>query len=190
MLTGLMAVPSCAFAHSGAGQTSGILHGFAHPLSGLDHLLAMVMVGTFAFQLGGRAIWLVPTTFVLVMALGGILGVFGVGLPFVELGIALSVVVLGCIVASRTRASTALSMGLVGLFAIFHGHAHGMEMPEGSVALSYAAGFMMATALLHALGIALGFGIAKAGERDVPFAAQSVGGLAAVVGTLMVKGVL
>lgn len=183
-------MPSIAFAHTGVGDTSGFMHGFGHPISGLDHILAMVMVGVFAYQLGGRAMWLVPTTFVLVMAFGGALGVLGVPVPFVEVGIALSVIVLGAIVALNVKAPIAGAMGIVGLFAIFHGHAHGAEMPEDAGGVAYAAGFMIATALLHALGIALGFAIGKAGERGGRVVVQSVGGIAALAGVGLLTGVI
>jgi urease accessory protein len=165
------------------------MHGFSHPISGLDHILAMVMVGVFAFQFGGRAIWLVPTTFVLVMALGGALGIAGIDVPFVELGIALSVIVLGAIVALNVKAPTAVAMGIVGLFAIFHGHAHGAEMPEDAGA-AYAAGFMIATALLHVVGIGAGFLIAKIGERQGSFVVRTAGGLAAVAGVGILTGMI
>jgi urease accessory protein len=129
ILLTLCLIPTAAFAHPALGGANGFVHGFMHPLSGLDHQLAMVMVGLFAYQLGGRALWLVPFTFVGVMALGGFLGVMGISIPFVETGIALSVIVLGAIVAFDVKASLAGAMGAVGLFAIFHGHAHGTEMP-------------------------------------------------------------
>lgn len=189
-LAALLAIPSIASAHTGVGDTSGFGHGFSHPISGLDHILAMVMVGVFAFQLGGRAMWLVPTTFVLVMALGGALGVMGVELPFVELGIALSVVVLGAIVALNVKAPIAAAMGIVGLFAIFHGHAHGAEMPEDAGGIAYAAGFMLATALLHAVGVAFGFLIGKASLRGGQFVTQTAGGVAALAGVGLLTGML
>src|SRR6516162_2994492 len=132
--------PAVAFAHTGVGNTSGFIHGFGHPIAGLDHILAMVMVGVFAWQLGGRALWLVPTTFVVVMAVGGAFGVASVAVPVVEIGIALSVVVLGAIVAFNIKAPVAAAMGLVGFFAIFHGHAHGAEIPEDAGGVAYAAG--------------------------------------------------
>ena len=110
--------PSVAFAHTGVGGTGGFVRGFAHPIGGLDHVLAMVLVGVFAWQLGGRALWLVPAAFVGVMALGGILGVAGMAVPFVEVGIALSVVVLGAAVAFGVRAPVDAAMVLVGLFAL------------------------------------------------------------------------
>ena len=133
------------------------MHGFMHPLSGLDHQLAMILVGIFAYQLGGRALWLVPLTFVSVMAVGGFLGIAGMPVPFIEIGIALSVIVLGAIVAFGVKAPLAVAMGIVGLFAIFHGHAHGSEMPLDASGLEYGLGFMLATALLHAVGIGIGF---------------------------------
>ena len=127
-----------------------------HPLSGLDHQLAMILVGIFAYQLGGRALWLVPLAFIAMMAVGGFLGVTATPVPFVEIGIALSVVVLGAIVAFGIKAPVAMAMGLVGLFAIFHGHAHGTEMPMDVSGAAYGAGFMLATALLHAVGVGMG----------------------------------
>jgi urease accessory protein len=185
-----VALPAVAYAHTGVGETSGFMHGFSHPISGLDHILAMVMVGVFAFQFGGRAIWLVPTTFALVMALGGALGIAGIDVPFVELGIALSVIVLGAIVALNVKAPTAVAMGIVGLFAIFHGHAHGAEMPEDAGGAAYAAGFMIATALLHVVGIGAGFLIAKIGERQGSFVVRTAGGLAAVAGVGILTGMI
>ena len=183
-------LPTAALAHTGVGDTSGFMHGFAHPISGLDHILAMVMVGVFAWQLGGRALWLVPATFVLVMALGGLLGMAGVGVPYIETGIALSVVALGAVVALGVKAPVAVAMGFVGLFAIFHGHAHGAEMPEGAGGLAYAAGFMIATALLHAAGIGIGLLIGKASESYGPAVVRSAGGAAAVAGVGLLTGVL
>jgi urease accessory protein len=189
-LAALVLSPSLAFAHTGVGQTAGFFHGFCHPLSGLDHILAMVMVGTFAFQLGGRALWLVPLTFVLVMAGGGALGVMGVALPFVETGIALSVAVLGAVVALNVKAPVAIAMGIVGLFAVFHGHAHGSEMPGAAGGVSYAAGFMIATALLHVAGIAAGFLIGKTSERHGMIVMRSAGGIAAIAGVGLLTGLL
>jgi urease accessory protein len=154
-------VPSLAYAHPGHVDAVGFASGFGHPIGGLDHVLAMVLVGVFAVQLGGRAVWLVPATFVAVMAAGGALGAAGVEVPFVETGIALSIVVLGAVVAFGVKAPAAAAMALVGLFAIFHGHAHGAEMPETAGGLAYAAGFMLATALLHAAGVGLGFAIGR-----------------------------
>ena len=182
--------PSLAFAHTGVGDTAGFSHGFLHPLTGLDHVLAMVMVGIFAWQLGGRALWLVPTTFVTLMAVGGTLGVAGIGVPFVEAGIALSVIVLGAIVALRVRAPIAVAMAVVGLFAIFHGHAHGAEMPESAAGIAYGLGFMLATALLHTAGIGLGFLIGWVGERKGPIVVRTAGAAAALAGVAILAGLV
>ncbi|MBY5767340.1 HupE/UreJ family protein [Rhizobium leguminosarum] len=185
-----VALPAVASAHPAIGEAAGFSHGFAHPISGLDHILAMVMVGVFAFQLGGRAIWLVPTTFVLVMTLGGALGIAGINVPFVETGIALSVVVLGAIVALHVKAPLAAALGIIGLFAVFHGHAHGAEMPENAAAAGYAAGFMVATALLHVAGLALGCLIGRAGERQGLFVTRTAGGIATIAGVGILTGLI
>lgn len=154
--TSFVIVPNLAFAHTAIGDTSGFAHGFAHPLSGIDHVLAMIMVGLFATQLGGRTLWLAPASFVAGMTFGGALGLAGIEMPLVELGIALSVVVLGVLVASEVKASIAAAMALVGFFAVFHGHAHGAEMPENVGGWAYAVGFVIATSLLHMAGIGAG----------------------------------
>ncbi len=166
---------------SGVAQahTSGLPHmdfatGLAHPFSGLDHILAMVAVGLWAVQLGGRALWLVPLTFVLTMAAGGMLGFLGLPLPYVELGIAGSVLILGVLVALASRLPLAASMALVGVFALFHGYAHGAEMAVEASALWYSLGFMLATATLHASGI----GLALAARQGWPAQLLRVGGAA------------
>jgi len=153
--------PLAAWAHTGIGDVHGLVHGFSHPLSGIDHVLAMVAVGVFAAHLGGRALWLVPLTFVSVMALAGIAGMAGVEIPFAEIGIGISVVVLGLAVAFQLSVPTVAAMTLVGFFAIFHGYAHGAEMPESVSGLSYGLGFVWATTLLHAVGVGLGVAIGK-----------------------------
>lgn len=183
-------LPAVAYAHPAIGEAAGFSHGFAHPMSGLDHILAMVMVGVFAFQLGGRATWLVPTTFVLVMALGGALGIAGISVPLVEIGIALSVIVLGAVVALNVKAPLAVAMGIVGLFAIFHGHAHGTEMPENAAGAAYAAGFLIATALLHVAGLGLGFIVGRAAERQGSFVTRAAGGVAVVAGAGILTGLI
>jgi urease accessory protein len=182
--------PAVALAHTGVGDTSGFVHGFGHPASGLDHILAMVMVGVFAWQLGGRALFLLPVTFVGVMAVGGALGIAGIEIPFVEAGIAFSVVALGAIVAFGVKAPTAAAMGVVGLFAIFHGHAHGAEIPEDAGGVAYAAGFMIATALLHLSGIAAGFLMGKASQHYASVLVRLAGGLATLAGVALVVGSL
>jgi urease accessory protein len=181
--------PTAAMAHTGVGDAGSFAHGFWHPITGLDHVLAMVLVGMLAWQLGGRAFWLVPATFVLVMAIGGGLGVAGIAVPMVELGIALSVVVLGAAVALGIRAPVAVAMAIAGLFAIFHGHAHGAEMPGDASGLAYGVGFMIATALLHLGGLGLGCLIGAAGDR-YGLVVRSAGGLAAIAGLAILTGVL
>jgi len=186
----ITAAPAVALAHVGAGDTHGLTHGFSHPVSGIDHILAMVAVGMFAAYLGGRALWLVPATFVLMMAMGGVLGIAGVPVPFVEIGIAASVVVLGLAVALQWSLPTAAAMGLVGFFAIFHGHAHGAEMPADASGIYYALGFMIATALLHVAGIGLGFGIGKIGSRGSQLALRTSGTIMALAGVGILAGYL
>lgn len=186
-LAALTLMPGLALAHTGAdGHSHGFMAGFLHPVGGLDHVLAMVLVGLLAWQLGQRALWLVPAAFVAVMAVGGVLGMAGIALPALEAGIALSVVVLGAMVAFGVRAPVAVAMGLVGLFALFHGQAHGAEMPAAASALGYAAGFMLATALLHAVGVAAGFGMGRISAPAVRMAgaAASVAGVVLLVGAV------
>jgi urease accessory protein len=159
------ATASGAAAHTFGAQGAGFAQGFAHPLSGIDHLLAMVAVGLWAAQLGGRALWAVPAAFVGMMALGGIAGAVGAPLPMVELGIAGSLVVLGVLVALSSRLPVAVSAALVGLLALFHGHAHGTELPETASALAYGLGFIAATAALHGLGVAVGVTLRRDAAR-------------------------
>lgn len=182
--------PALANAHVGLDETSGFTHGFAHPIVGLDHVLAMVLVGVLAFQLGRRALWLVPLAFIGMMAVGGILGVNGINVPFVELGITLSVIVLGAAVALEIKAPVAIAAGLVGLFAIFHGHAHGAEIPESAGGLAYAGGFMIATALLHAVGVGLGLVIGKISQRAPSSVERVIGGASALAGLGILTGAL
>jgi urease accessory protein len=184
----LVTMTGAALAHPGHGDAGGFTHGFMHPVGGLDHVLAMIAVGLFAAHLGGRALGLVPATFVAVMAAGGALGMAGIAVPFVETGIALSVVVLGLAVALRMSVPTLAAMALVGLFAVFHGHAHGAEMPQDASGFGYAAGFMLATALLHGAGIALGLAVAKLGELAGRRAVQVAGGAMALAGVVILVG--
>lgn len=157
----LIGATAPAFAHPGHGDAHSFVHGFIHPIGGLDHMLAMVAVGLFAAHLGGRALWAAPAAFVTLMAFGGALGMNGVDLPFVEAGVALSVVAFGVILATGVALPAGLAAGLVGFFAIFHGHAHGAEMPADASGAAYAAGFMAATATLLVAGIALGLGAGR-----------------------------
>jgi urease accessory protein len=153
----LMAIVwSQASAHVQADSAAGFLTGFLHPLSGADHVLAMVAVGLWGAQLGAPAIWVLPIAFPLVMALGGMLGFLGVPVPGIEFGIAASAVVLGAAVALELRPALVVAALIVGAFAIFHGHAHGTELPAGLNALLYSLGFVVATGGLHAAGIGIG----------------------------------
>jgi urease accessory protein len=175
----LVLAPALAQAHPGHDGT-GFAHGFAHPLSGLDHILAMLAVGLWAAQLGGRAFWVVPATFLSVMTLGGALGMAHVGLPFVEQGILLSVLVLGVLIAAAVRLPLVASAAIVGLFALCHGFAHGAEMPETAAGFTYGAGFALATALLHGSGMLAGLMTRKIAEAQwmrVAGAAIAVGGV-------------
>jgi len=152
----LALVSAVASAHQESGQTAGFLAGLAHPVSGMDHVLAMIAVGLWGAVLGAPAIWVLPVAFPVVMAFGGLLGLLGFSLPGVEIGIAVSAIVLGAMVATEVRPPIALAAVIVAFFAIFHGHAHGRELPEGTSALLYSLGFVVATGLLHAVGIVLG----------------------------------
>ena len=145
-----------AFAHPQNGEATGFLTGFRHPISGLDHVLAMVAVGLWGAQLRAPAIWLLPVAFPMVMALGGMLGLMGLPLPGTEYGIALSAILLGAAVMFEIRPPLGVAAALVGFFAIFHGHAHGTELPPGQSAMLYSIGFVIATGCLHALGIGVG----------------------------------
>ncbi|OYY22217.1 MAG: urease accessory protein [Azorhizobium sp. 35-67-15] len=186
----LALAPSLAFAHTGVGATHGFVHGFIHPVTGLDHVLAMVTVGILAWQMGGRAIWLLPASFVSLMAVGGALGMGGFDLPYVETGIALSVVVLGAAVAMGVKAPLAFAMGLVGMFAVFHGHAHGAEMPETAGGLSYGLGFMLGTGLLHLAGLGLGFAIGRLGETSGQAWVRGAGAAISLAGVALLTGAL
>lgn len=148
--------PALALAHVGQGRAEGFLAGLSHPVSGLDHVLAMVSVGLWGAQLGAPAIWLLPVTFPMVMAFGGMLGLAGMPLPGVEAAIALSGILLGLAVLAEWRPPLPVAAVIVGFFAIFHGHAHGAELPAGASGLTYSLGFVMATGTLHAVGIGIG----------------------------------
>jgi urease accessory protein len=151
-----LALAGSAFAHEARDPTGGFISGFLHPLAGPDHVVAMVAVGLWGAFLGRPALWMLPVVFPLVMAVGGAAGVLGLPLPGVEVGIALSAIALGGAVAWGWRAPLALAALLVGAFAVFHGHAHGTELPQSADPISYSLGFVMATGLLHLAGIAFG----------------------------------
>ncbi|RFB88442.1 Ni/Fe hydrogenase [Rhizobium leguminosarum bv. trifolii] len=155
-VTALLLSAGVAEAHIGTGGASGVAAGFLHPITGLDHVVAMIAVGLWGAQLGKPAIWLLPITFPLVMAFGGFLGLLGVSLSGVEIGIALSGILLGAAVLTEIRPPLVAAAILVGVFAIFHGYAHGGELPPGENALFFSLGFVIATGLLHATGILIG----------------------------------
>jgi urease accessory protein len=153
----LLMAPLSAFAHEGSSLPYGsFIAGLAHPVLGVDHFLAMVSVGILSAQIGGRAIWTVPATFVTVMAVGGLLGWLKVGLTSIELGIAFSVLTLGIAIAADRKLPVLVAMGAVGIFAVFHGYAHGAEMPNVANPVRYALGFMTGTAILHIAGLLIG----------------------------------
>lgn len=148
--------PALAWAHVEKGRAEGLIAGLHHPISGLDHVLAMVSVGLWGAQLGAPAVWLLPVTFPMVMAFGGMLGLMGVPLPGIEAAVALSGVALGTAVLAEWRPPLWAAAVLVGFFAVFHGHAHGSELPPGASGLLYSIGFVVATGTLHVVGIGIG----------------------------------
>lgn len=178
---------SIASAHSEAGGGSGFVSGFTHPLTGLDHIAAMVAVGMWGAFLGSRATWLLPVIFPMVMAVGGALGVAGVPLPGVEIGIALSAVALGLMVAFAVRPPLWVAGVLVGIFAIFHGHAHGTELPKSANAMAFAGGFVISTGILHLCGIAFGLLVKWPWGKAV---VRGGGGVIAGLGVCFLTGVL
>lgn len=145
-----------ALAHVEQGQAIGFITGLSHPWSGLDHVLAMIAVGLWGAQLGNPALWILPVTFPMVMSLGAMMGLLGIPLPGIEIGISLSAIFLGVMVVGEVRPRMIIAALLVGFFAIFHGHAHGTELPAGQSGLLYSMGFVIATGCLHGIGIALG----------------------------------
>ena len=178
-------IPSIASAHTGVGDTNGFWHGLGHPIGGLDHILAMVAVGLWAVQIGGRALWLVPSAFVLAMAGSSVLGHFAVPLPGVEQGILASDFILGLLLLFAPRLPLVFSMSIVGILAIFHGYAHGAEMPATVSGLSYGIGFIISTAGLHLSGIGIGLGL----DRLQPILRQRLfraGGAAILLGAVYV----
>jgi urease accessory protein len=175
-----------AFAHVGVGATSGFAAGFEHPLSGLDHMSVMNAVGLWAALKGGRALWVWPAAFVGVMLVGGALGMAHVPVPFVEPAILASVVALGLFVALAVDLPVWTGALIIGAFALFHGHSHGAEVPETASGIEYMAGFALATALLHAVGIAIALGLGMRFRNLV-----RLGGAACVaVGVGLIAGVI
>jgi urease accessory protein len=186
LLVVITAVASGAFTHAAlahiGGHAGGFSNGLAHPFYGADHVLAMVAVGLWASQLGRPALWLLPVTFPLVMAVGFALGVAGVALPWVEIGIAGSVIALGALIAFALRPSIAFSAAMIGLFALFHGHAHGTAWPAHGTALTFALGLMLATVILHGVGLAVGLLAFRPIGR---IAMRTAGGAIAALGVVL-----
>lgn len=178
-LTVLMLIAAAAplLAHERSGQAEGFWTGLQHPVSGLDHVLAMGAVGLWGAQLGAPAVWALPVAFPMVMAVGGFLGLVGIAVPGVEIGIAASAIMLGLVVTAEARPPLAAAAALVSLFAIFHGHAHGAELPPEQNGLTYSIGFVIATGCLHAAGILMGLLHAwRAGRIAVQISGAAIAG--------------
>lgn len=178
--------PLGASAHVNAGDTSGFLHGLQHPIGGLDHIIAMMAVGLWSAQIGGRALWILPSTFVGAMIGGSILGHLQTPLPGIETGILVSDFLLGGLILFGLRLKSDFTPAIVGLLAIFHGYAHGAEMPTTAMGLAYGGGFVLATALLHAIGIGIGYAIDRLATSNRERLFQ-LGGVAVLLGSIYVS---
>ncbi len=181
---------SPAFAHVGQGPAAGFAHGLVHPLSGIDHVIAMLAVGVYAAMLGGRPMALLPLAFAGFMIVGGALGYSGFGLPLVEQGIGLSVVVMSFAIAAGLRLPAGIATALVALFAVFHGHAHGSEGASIAAFLPYASGFVIATALLHLTGIGLGIALDRLNAPAAGAARWLGGGAGTLAGIAILAGAI
>ncbi|MDE8601874.1 HupE/UreJ family protein [Marinomonas sp. RSW2] len=175
-------VSGATLAHTSDEHSSSFMAGFDHPIGGFDHLLAMLAIGLWAASLGGRALWAIPTAFVLTMLTGGGLAVAGLSVPFVEQGILLSVIVLGALVLFAKRLPVAVCVAVAASFALFHGAAHGMEMPLNANGLQYALGFALATAGLHVVGLGFGQWMAK---MSAPLMTRISGSVIAIAGLVL-----
>ncbi len=183
----LCLVSFSALAHTGEGAEGGFISGFLHPVFGWDHVIAMVAVGLWGAFLGIPAMWVLPVVFPMVMALGGVLGILGIGIPRVETGIAASAIVLGGSVALAARPPLWIAAVIVGIFAIFHGHAHGTELPQAANPLAYSVGFVLSTGLLHLSGIAFGLLVRWPSGR---IAVRTCGAIISVLGCLFLARTL
>jgi len=181
----VVAAPATVLAHPGLGGAHDTLHGFLHPIGGLDHVLAMVAVGFVAARLGGRALWAIPGAFLVAMALGGAIGMAGLAMPSPELFIALSVVTLGMVIASGIRLSVAVLAAAVAVFAVFHGFVHGLESDGVRSGIAYGVGFVCGTALLHVTGIALGRMVESERAAWTQYVARAGGCGIAIAGVAM-----
>ena len=171
--------------HTGFGSVSGFEAGFLHPISGLDHILAMVSVGILSAQLGGKSIWLIPLSFVSMMIVGASFGFFGMAIPFVEYAIMGSVVVLGLAIAFGHKTPLSLAIILVGISSIFHGNAHGLEMPNNISGIEYGLGFTVATTFLHMTGILINLFIHKTQKKVASRMIRVSGAAITVVGIVL-----
>ncbi|MCT8160632.1 HupE/UreJ family protein [Pseudoruegeria sp. SHC-113] len=180
-----LAAPQVALAHSGDGYGGGFVAGVTHPILGWDHVAAMVAVGLWGAFLGAPAIWILPVVFPLVMAFGAVLGILGIPVPAVETGIALSAVVLGLMIVFAVRPPLWVAAVIVGAFAIFHGYAHGTELPATVNAFAYAVGFVISTGLLHLIGIAFGLLVKWPAGR---LAVRGAGGVISLAGVAFLTG--
>ena len=178
-------VSETVFAHTGEGITGGLLSGFMHPIEGLDHVTAMVAVGILGAFLGRPAIWVLPVVFPLVMTIGGVLGLLGLPIPYIEIGIAVSSIVLGLMILFALKPPLWIAAIIVAAFAIFHGHAHGTELPKAANALAYSVGFVVSTGLLHLAGIGIGELIRWPTGQIV---ARAIGGIIALAGVGFLTG--
>ena len=179
---------SNAMAHTGVGDTHGFVHGFLHPVSGVDHVMAMFAVGLLAANWGGRALYFLPMSFLFMMTAGGVLGLNAVEIPMVELGISASLIVFGLALALNISLPVIAGMAIIGFFALFHGHAHGSEMPADVSGMDYAAGFLLATAILHASGIGLGFLLPRLPISNAVRISQACGTVMVLTGGALMLG--
>lgn len=185
VLLSLVLLPQTALAHTGEGVTGGLMSGFMHPVAGLDHVTAMVAVGILGAFLGRPAIWVLPVVFPLVMAFGGVLGLVGIPIPFIEAGIAISSIVLGLMILFALKPPLWIAAIIVAAFSIFHGHAHGTELPNAANALAYSVGFVVSTGLLHLAGIGIGELIRWSAGQII---ARAIGGIIALAGVGFLTG--
>jgi urease accessory protein len=183
----LLVLSTPALAHTGEGLSGGFIAGFLHPIAGLDHVTAMVAVGILGAFLGRPAIWVLPVVFPLVMAFGGVIGIMGIPVPYIETGIALSSVVLGIFIVLALKMPLWFAAIIVGAFAIFHGYAHGTELPNAANPLAYSVGFVISTGLLHIAGIGIGELIRWPAGVIV---ARAIGGIIALAGVGFLTGTL
>ena len=185
LIAGVALLPAPALAHITPGPIGGFEGGFTHPLTGLDHFLAMFAVGVWGAQMGGRSVWALPVAFPLVMTIGGIGGMAGLVLPYVEIGIALSILVLGLAITCKWRPVEIVPLALIAIFALCHGYAHGVELPSAADPAAYAVGFVMATGMIHIIGIVVGLLLGKPLHG---WLARGLGGLIAAGGVFYLIG--